>query len=199
MEPPYRFPTGASGFGTVTAISGQTAESYQEENIDCPDCAPVEASGSERDEIARLIWQRFAPSSDMDEANALRGEYVIVADDIMNLRPQPSEETREAVARLAWTYACSSDELDPEYDIGWSRARDLYANSPSYTDSAKAFVDRTWAFADAILALLSARPLALGGQHSGGETETLRVLLDNLVIAQTLSKDLRQKATDEAR
>jgi hypothetical protein len=46
-------------------------------------------------------------------------------------------------------------------------------------------------------ALLSARPLALGGQK--GDSETLRVLLDNLVIAQTLSKDIRQKATDEAR
>lgn len=43
--------------------------------------------------------------------------------------------------------------------------------------------------------LLSA--LALGGQK--GDSETLRVLLDNLVIAQTLSKDIRQKATDEAR
>ena len=38
---------------------------------------------------------------------------------------------------------------------------------------------------------------ALGGQK--GDSETLRVLLDNLVIAQTLSKDIRQKATDEAR
>ena len=32
-----------------------------------------------------------------------------------------------------------------------------------------------------------------------GERETLRVLLDNLVIAQSLSKELRQRATDEAR
>lgn len=46
-------------------------------------------------------------------------------------------------------------------------------------------------------ARLSARPLALGGQQ--GDSETLRVLLDNLVIAQTMSKDIRQKATDEAR
>ncbi|MFN3836738.1 MAG: hypothetical protein ACK4MI_03400 [Brevundimonas sp.] len=37
---------------------------------------------------------------------------------------------------------------------------------------------------------------AFGGQK--GDSETLRVLLDNLVIAQTLSKDIRQKATDEA-
>lgn len=32
-----------------------------------------------------------------------------------------------------------------------------------------------------------------------GAQETLRVLLDNLVIAQSLSKELRQRATDEAR
>ena len=32
-----------------------------------------------------------------------------------------------------------------------------------------------------------------------GERETLRVLLDNMVIAQSLSKELRQRATDEAR
>ena len=44
---------------------------------------PVEAIGAGREEIARLIWQRFAPSSDMDEENALRGEYILVADDIL--------------------------------------------------------------------------------------------------------------------
>ncbi|WP_303713340.1 hypothetical protein [Brevundimonas naejangsanensis] len=32
-----------------------------------------------------------------------------------------------------------------------------------------------------------------------GDRETLRVMLDNLVIAQSLSKELRQRATDEAR
>lgn len=29
------------GFGVVTYVSGQTAKSYSEENIDCPDCCPV--------------------------------------------------------------------------------------------------------------------------------------------------------------
>jgi len=37
------------------------------------------------------------------------------------------------------------------------------------------------------------------GSESGGEVERLRVLLDNLVIAQTLSREIRQSATDEAR
>lgn len=35
--------------------------------------------------------------------------------------------------------------------------------------------------------------------ETGGEVQTLRVLLDNLVIAQSLSRELRQLATDQAR
>ena len=65
-------------------------------------------------------------------------------------------ELREKVARLAWTYSCSSEPFDPEADHGWSRALDLYANDPRYTRtrSSTDFVDRTWAFADEILVLI---------------------------------------------
>lgn len=44
-------------------------------------------------------------------------------------------------------------------------------------------------------------PLTENGEApaEAGVQETLRVLLDNLVIAQSLSKELRQRATDEAR
>jgi len=127
--------------------------------------APVEASGSERDTVAKALGKRRG-HPDPWPTDYHDADDVLAA--LQDLRPQPSGETREAVARLAWTYACSSDELDPQYDNGWSRALDLYANEPRYTDSAKEFVDRTWAFADAIFALLSARPLASGGPQGGG-------------------------------
>lgn len=70
-------------------------------------------------------------------------------------------ELREKVARLAWTYSCSSEPFDPEADHGWSRALDLYANDPRYTRtrSSTDFVDRTWAFADAILDLIQSERL----------------------------------------
>ncbi|MCV0413476.1 MAG: hypothetical protein K5831_01155 [Brevundimonas sp.] len=51
--------------------------------------------------------------------------------------------------------------------------------------------------ADRILAALAHPPAQ--GSESGGEVERLRVLLDDLVIAQTLSREIRQSATDEAR
>lgn len=54
------------------------------------------------------------------------------------------------------------------------------------------------AIVDALAASPAVRPSAQG-LESGGEVERLRVLLDNLVIAQTLSREIRQSATDEAR
>lgn len=51
---------------------------------------------------------------------------------------------------------------------------------------------------DAILAALTT-PKEAPAATGAGEREMLRVLLDNLVIAQSLSKDLRTRATEEAR
>jgi hypothetical protein len=97
----------------------------------------------------------------------------VAADAILNLHPQPSGETREAVARIVEALDGSKDRGDSSVILSQSDLRALLSARPS--------------------------PVASGGQHSSGKVETLRVLLDNLVIAQTLSKDLRQKATDEAR
>ncbi|MBB4799705.1 hypothetical protein HNP32_003465 [Brevundimonas bullata] len=57
------------------------------------------------------------------------------------------------------------------------------------------------ALAEALLPFLSERLAAAPAPSSlaGGEVETLRTLLDNLVIAQSLSKEIRTHATDEAR
>ena len=89
--------------------------------------------------------------------------------------PQPSGGTREAVARIAVM-------ITPNNIAEQRRVGDLHA-----------WCERIRA------SLIRPAPVASGGQHSSGKVETLRVLLDNLVIAQTLSKDLRQNATDEAR
>ena len=63
---------------------------------------PVEAIGAGREEIARLIWQRFAPSSDMDEENALRGEYILVADDILAALSPASPARTPMGEPVAW-------------------------------------------------------------------------------------------------
>lgn len=52
---------------------------------------------------------------------------------------------------------------------------------------------------DAVKAILAALATREEAPAEAGVQETLRVLLDNLVIAQSLSKELRQRATDEAR
>lgn len=106
----------------------------------------------------------------------------MAADAVLNLRPQPSGETREAV-RLALEDADALDRVSEEADDN------QWQDWAATMRQAASRIRR--------LALLSTSPLALGGQQ--GDSETLRVLLDNLVIAQTLSKDIRQKATDEAR
>lgn len=40
-------------------------------------------TGKER--IALLLWERFSPEHDVDPANSLRGEYPMVADDVMKV------------------------------------------------------------------------------------------------------------------
>ena len=86
-------------------------QGFVTEEIDCTDyefepthwrpvslapTAPVEASGSERD-TAVSILQAAVRSFDGGDTTNLNG----VLDDILDaLRPQPSEETREAVARI---------------------------------------------------------------------------------------------------
>ena len=133
--------------------------------------APVEASGSER-EHGPKCWGGTSFSDEM--AHCYCGST--------DLRPQPSGETREAV-RLALEDADALDRVSEEADDN------QWQDWAATMRQAASRIRR--------LALLSTSPLALGGQQ--GDSETLRVLLDNLVIAQTLSKDIRQKATDEAR
>ena len=49
------------------------------------------------------------------------------------------------------------------------------------------------------IATIKATPTPQPAAARGGEVTTLRTLLDNLVIAQSLSRELRQHATDQAR
>jgi|GEM_PF-1875057 len=110
------------------------------------------------------------------------------------LRPQPSGETRADALRAAgWSVAVHNDyRLNGEAHTFW-----LWTHPDGRWIKGEGRTDE-----DALsqcAALIRPAPVASGGQHSSGEVETLRVLLDNLVIAQALSKDIRQKATDEAR
>lgn len=103
------------------------------------------------------------------------GRFEEIASD---LTPAPvsrpaGEGEREAVARI----------IDP--------AAFLFAPDELPKDSRAQY--EAFNKADRIMALL--RPAA----SDAGRAERLRVLLDNLVIAQGLSKEIRQQATDEAR
>ncbi|MET3837473.1 hypothetical protein ABIB58_002829 [Brevundimonas sp. UYEF29] len=171
--------------------------------------APVEASGSERENLKAALQRSKGWPHDLHPGPAADAAIAALhpqtsgetrehgpkcwgktsASDEMahcycgstDLRPQPSGETREAV-RLALEDADALDRVSEEADDN------QWQDWAATMRQAASRIHR--------LALLSTSPLALGGQQ--GDSETLRVLLDNLVIAQTLSKDIRQKATDEA-
>lgn len=100
--------------------------------------APVEASGSEREGIMAVIDRNKCEPWTVDRAGQM-------ADEILNLRPQPSGETRDAVARIVEALEGSKDRGDSSVILSQSDLR----------------------------ALLSARPdpVASGGQHSSGEGE----------------------------
>lgn len=124
--------------------------------------APVEASGSEREEFV-LVPRKAVRSMTMagcDRLPAVDGVFGVAGALCSNVwdamveegeklasasRPQPSGETREAVARI----------VDP----------DAYDNLGGTLSSVRAVSAESKA--DRILALLSARPLALGGQQGG--------------------------------
>ena len=80
-----------------------------------------------------------------DVNGPFKDDYLDAADAILALRPQPSGETREDVARELW-----------DYQIAARRKKSL--SIPKELGSR-------------ILALLSARPLALGGQQGVGEAD----------------------------
>lgn len=116
--------------------------------------APVEASGSERteDALEALDWIEnvFPGQGDTnDQGVTVRGwqrlDQACATIRTALSRPQPSGETRQAVARLK------------ERVARWT--------GPDYLGDERLEVDDALDLADDILALLSARPLALGGQQ----------------------------------
>ncbi len=108
--------------------------------------APSHHLQPNREQIAKCI-RRAVGDAWIGDAQA-----EVAAEAVLSLRPQPSGETREAVARLA---SLADDAEAMSLDIAMSN----YVGTGAYLASDLR----------AILALLSARPLVLGGQHSGGE------------------------------
>lgn len=136
--------------------------------------APVEASGSERGQAGAVmdaLWPLLGGNhtsaelgTEIDAAvsEALRpqpsGFIATLTDDQRaaalahtgdDTHPQPSGETREALGDLI--------------------ASNLLRLACRHKRDAKTFAEDGLDFADAILALLSARPPALGGQQGSGE------------------------------
>lgn len=126
--------------------------------------APVEASGSERDRIARLAWTfrgndrlggPFYDGAKPTDSPAM-GDAFAFADAVIDaLRPQPSGETRARIMKEVLDAVFSGFEHG-ECEKEWE---------PEYGKEIASLAT------DAILALLSARPLALGGQQ--GEAVTI--------------------------
>jgi hypothetical protein len=111
-----------------------------------PDTGKVEAGGVGHDRLKRAIADGFNNGYEQyDDLTATqRQRFDMAADAVLNLRPQPSGETREAVARIVEALEGSKDRGDSSVILSQSDLR----------------------------ALLSARPapVASGGQHSSGES-----------------------------
>lgn len=99
--------------------------------------APVEASGSEREGIMAVIDRNKCEPWTVDRAGQM-------ADEILNLRPQPSGETREAVQKL----------LEEAEDF-----TDRMTGQPWACEIIERLVE----------AITTSAPVASGGQHSSGE------------------------------
>lgn len=177
--------------------------------------APTEASGSEREKLAATIKRHLLGVAPDDQ------DVVLEDDDwrliIQALRPQPSGETREAVLKgvgkvngdgwkdtttegeivFVWNAEKPTPYAPGQYprvgNEGWSASTSQYDFTPATADDVPA-----------ILALLSARPLALGGQQ-GEIEEALSCLadydhtgrLEQAVRAALSTNPARAEAQDE--
>lgn len=174
-----------------------------ERDAACPFCglaptAPVEASGSERENLKAALQRSKGWPHDLHPGPAADAAIAALhpqtsgetrehgpkcwgktsASDEMahcycgstDLRPQPSGDTREAVARIIADHVSGGFDAALQDKQEWKDRSGLgYDCEPS--DVNGPFKDDYLDAADAILVLLSARPLAVGGQHSGGEGE----------------------------
>ena len=129
--------------------------------------APVEASGSERteDALEALDWIEnvFPGQGDTnDQGVTVRGwqrlDQACATIRTALSRPQPSGETREE------SFGQIGRRL---YEAFWARNG---GNEPAWADQSRA-IRSMWMNIARDAALLFPRPLALGGQHSGGEGE----------------------------
>ena len=155
--------------------------------LPCPFCEGdvIVTDSQECQDAETYYWHRCAgcgvESEGAHGASAARDQW--------NMRPQPFRLAPTAPVEVPDGMMTIADELEDKADeLDQMDARGQIWGLEDVSD-----IMRRAATA------LRPAPVASGGQHSSGEGETLRVLLDNLVIAQTLSKDIRQKATDEAR
>lgn len=155
--------------------------------------APVEASGSEREEEeAYKIGKRDgyeAAVQDIDYLTGGDGEYRVSTDDpgrhvpdaysmkakiaerFSALRPQPSGETREAaIKELIGGYAVMHEAICFMAGTSGAVGRWYYEKA----NDAFSKVKPLHLFADA----LNPAPVALGGQHSGGEVDKVEMIAD---------------------
>lgn len=146
--------------------------------------APVEASGSEVPEGMMTIADELEDKADeLDQMDA-RGQIwgLEEVSDIMRraataIRPQPSGETREAVARIIAEHISGDFDAALQDKQEWKDRSGLgYDCEP--LDVNGPFKDNYLDAADAILALLSARPLALGGQQGEASDTAFKIASD---------------------
>lgn len=176
-----------------------------------------DAGGVERSpgQVAYEGWAQGLPGCEWSNQTATQKRaWEKAAQAVAALRPQPSGETRDCPHGLHSVGSCSdcsvNRSMDDQPHAPVSRpagegereavAREIAAEWVAMARKATPptgcllrYVPISEGEINALEALLS--PAA----PDAGRAERLRVLLDNLVIAQGLSKEIRQQATDEAR
>ena len=153
----------ANVYGQDGPVKCQTVVSVRHDDFLLPDdprlapTAPVEASGSERERLAKIV-ERLGPVMANNASPEQHADWLDLVRHVQALRPQPSGETREQIVSA----------IRQHIELG-----NIGACSAEIVGHEEA--------ADAILALLSARPLALGGQQ-GVDEDWIRGLIGEAIV-----------------
>lgn len=158
--------------------------------------APVEASGSERDRLKRAIADGISNGYEQydDASPAQRERYDMAAEAVLNLRPQPSGflETLTDEQRIAALSHTGGDtHPQPSGETREAVAEIIEAAIVRHDPAIP--LDSTLDDADRILALIRPAPVASGGQHSSGEDAEVLAMLDEYAdryIGATRGEDM---------
>lgn len=158
---------------------------------------PTKATRKQLEDAAFNLSAEIGPEEALKLAPHIERAYELLVAAAPAVQPAAGETVARKHSDKCWGRTSFSDEMAHCYcprPIGWTNQVALDAARDHPKEAAW-----MWGAPNGSINIpLYAHPPAQGSE-SGGEVERLRVLLDNLVIAQTLSREIRQSATDEAR